>query len=653
MAAVRPSDWRGPGRWWSVVPLCLGWLLGVLSLRAAPEMGGWEPLFQGIDLARGTNTPGGNMPNRHVAYVVRVDLTDPDIRLFSSPPLDNPVPRSAETGGYTVSEFLSRHRLQLAVNAGLFDPGTYYLPAGTPMDIAGFSVSEGRVVSTQDSSDNAATMAFSEANVPTVIPTNWPPVSAAGIYTAVSGSYPILVAGRNLGASYANDRDFIHRTNPRTVYGVTRDGKTLYVVVIDGRQGGYSVGANDYETAAWLEFLGCWDGVNMDGGGSSTLVIEDSTGAPLRLNQSSAVADSGRERTVGSHFGIYAKPARGFVNDIAVEADDISARIQWTTVAEATGGVRYGASPEPETAVEVGAGSVVGTEHSVRLTGLSPGTTYYYRVVAWSGGAENVSSVRIFATSNYVTEASLFGVTQEWRYATRDLSGSAWTSPGYDDSGWDGAGPGLLWVDSRGGARSGVEPATTRLPVDPASGGYPYPTYYFRTRFDFPVDPAGVSLWFTNYLDDGAVFYLNGAEVRRLRMESAPTPIAYTDLATDFGCDGDATCPEVFTVGDGGLGHLVRGENVLAVEVHNYNARSPDTTFGLALGYTAPIVIRPELRIRPEVGVVVLEWDRPGFVVQEAADAGGPWTEVAGTSGGGPARIPLGAASRFYRLSRP
>jgi hypothetical protein len=133
-------------------------------------------------------------------------------------------------------------------------------------------------------------------------------------------------------------------------------------------------------------------------------------------------------------------------------------------------------------------------------------------------------------------------------------------------------------------------------------------------------------------------------------MEEAPAPIGNADLAIGFGCSGDATCPEVLSVSGGGAGRLVTGENVLAVEVHNYNARSPDITFGMALGYTAPIVVRPALRIRSDTGGLALEWDRPGFVVQEAMDAGGPWVDVAGPLETSPARVAVGSGVKFYRL---
>src|SRR5207249_7679770 len=196
-------------------------------------------------------------------------------------------------------------------------------------------------------------------------PTNWPPASLDGIYTAVSGNYPLVVAGRNVV-----NRGTAREVNPRTVFGLSQDRHFLYLVGIDGRQPGYSVGANDYESAAWLLLLGAYDGINVDGGGSTLLVIENSTGAPVRLSRSSAVADSGRERTVGSHLGLFAKRLPGFINDVVASPDDTIANIAWTTIDPATTQVQYGLTTNLSNNSELK--TVLVTNHLVQLTGLTP-----------------------------------------------------------------------------------------------------------------------------------------------------------------------------------------------------------------------------------------------------------------------------------------
>ena len=60
--------------------------------------------------------------------------------------------------------------------------------------------------------------------------------------------------------------------NPRTGVGVTADGKIL-LVVVDGRQPKWSVGASLHEFARIFRRLGAIHAMNLDGGGSSTMVV--------------------------------------------------------------------------------------------------------------------------------------------------------------------------------------------------------------------------------------------------------------------------------------------------------------------------------------------------------------------------------------------
>jgi exopolysaccharide biosynthesis protein len=71
--------------------------------------------------------------------------------------------------------------------------------------------------------------------------------------------------GRRRGFYYA----FALRRNPRTVAGVTRDGRLL-LVAVDGRAPGYSAGLSFTEEAAVMRSR---DAVNLDGGGSTTMTI--------------------------------------------------------------------------------------------------------------------------------------------------------------------------------------------------------------------------------------------------------------------------------------------------------------------------------------------------------------------------------------------
>ena len=73
--------------------------------------------------------------------------------------------------------------------------------------------------------------------------------------------------------------------HPRTSFGLTADRKTLVILAVDGRQPGYSEGATRADLAEILLREGCTDAVNMDGGGSTSLVVFDhESGRPVMLN---------------------------------------------------------------------------------------------------------------------------------------------------------------------------------------------------------------------------------------------------------------------------------------------------------------------------------------------------------------------------------
>jgi hypothetical protein len=92
-----------------------------------------------------------------------------------------------------------------------------------------------------------------------------------GVFDVVGG-IPILVKDGQM-AVQACSSSFCRR-NPRTAIGWTNDGRVL-LVVIDGRQPRWSTGASLVETARVMMDLGAVQALNLDGGGSSTMVVEN------------------------------------------------------------------------------------------------------------------------------------------------------------------------------------------------------------------------------------------------------------------------------------------------------------------------------------------------------------------------------------------
>lgn len=282
---MRRQKWvRGAGLWLAV-------LLGAATVvRGEVRLEPWRPLFAGVELAAGDLQTSPVIMNRGVA--LRIALKTPGLRFFSTPHSG-----PSETLGQTASEFLVEHKLQAAINGSFYEP---VADKSVPINIIGMSISEGKIVSPPSSGCPALCLTReNQARFVVETPATYP---TAGIHTAISGGRMIVVGGKNVGAAFGNSR------HPRTAVGLTQDRETLFWLVIDGRQPGYSLGTTDQETAEWLLKLGAFDGLMLDGGGSTAMVYADPQGKPLLANRPIHQGRTGRERYNGNHLGLYAPP---------------------------------------------------------------------------------------------------------------------------------------------------------------------------------------------------------------------------------------------------------------------------------------------------------------------------------------------------------
>lgn len=90
------------------------------------------------------------------------------------------------------------------------------------------------------------------------------------------GGGPVLIRDNQISISNDQERKFAGKAildrHPRTAMGYTKDGD-LIILAIQGRMKGIAVGATLTETASLLLNLGCMEGLNLDGGGSSCLLV--------------------------------------------------------------------------------------------------------------------------------------------------------------------------------------------------------------------------------------------------------------------------------------------------------------------------------------------------------------------------------------------
>ena len=277
-------------------------LAATLSLVAEPI--NWQsakPIGPGIRYAQLAR----KKPRLMQIFIFRVDLQTPGLK-FTGTPRDpdfgKPMPDYPElpivTRRQTTAEFVRAKRkegkkLLVAVNAAPWKPWTnpfnhrYARPSG-------IMISDGKLV-WNSGSNGAVFIVRNDGKVyigdDEISTDDYPNISLA-----VSGFSIILKNGEKLTSG---------RTDlaPRTVYGLSGDGRYLYLMAIDGRQEKYSMGATTDECADILLEAGAADGINMDGGGSTTLLYCSRSG---KINTVNRHDPKGKYyRPVANNVGIY------------------------------------------------------------------------------------------------------------------------------------------------------------------------------------------------------------------------------------------------------------------------------------------------------------------------------------------------------------
>ena len=211
------------------------------------------------------------------------------------------------------------------------------------------------------------------------------------------------------------------------------------------------------------------------------------------------------------------------------------------------------------------------TTTSYTDTGLSPGSTYAYTLVAVNAhGTSPPASAS--ATTASATPGVLVGsgASWRWRYAST-APGGGWAGPGFDDSSWSsgegpfGFGSTLVNTDIGDGAPS-PRPLTAQ----------------FRTTFEVADVNEIESGEFSFVADDGVVVYLNGVEVGRQNLP-AGTITSNTYATAAPRSTGANANPVVVSIP---ASALVNGTNVVAAQTHLNYRSTPDALFRLTLSST-------------------------------------------------------------------
>ncbi|MEM1329761.1 MAG: phosphodiester glycosidase family protein [Planctomycetota bacterium] len=233
------------------------------------------------------------------AFLATIDLNDPSIEIVVTSGTaggNNAIVPLVRTDTWAQSE-----GVDLAINANYF--GNLGNGSG---QLLGLSVSDGVIVSNPRIFDGrydpalaitGAGTAFAGYLSPSQLATAREGIAGIGRSSTDGLDGSMLVDdGVNLGNSA---RVSPSTREPRTAAGVSQDGRTLYLLVVDGRQPGYSVGVNLFQLAEVLIDAGAWDAINLDGGGSSSFWYQPEGGSLLTNSPS-----DGAFRPVAAHLGV-------------------------------------------------------------------------------------------------------------------------------------------------------------------------------------------------------------------------------------------------------------------------------------------------------------------------------------------------------------
>ena len=266
-----------------------------------------QTLFPGITYERRALSE----PRPLLLHIVEIDLTAPGVSLLVTPPGDDirlrqrepweapPTLDERDLAARATSGFVRDFNVQLAVNGGFSpfwatSPLSYYPRRGDPVNVLGYAVSNGTLYSTDSAKFPVLCVGAGGAATIQQAP------CAADATQAIAGN-ELLV---RRGAVVVNTRRVsASRLHPRTAVAVDAAGERLWLLVVDGRQWRYSEGMALAELAELALSLGATDALNLDGGGSTALVVQRE-GRVRVLNAPFHTRIPLRERVVGNHLGV-------------------------------------------------------------------------------------------------------------------------------------------------------------------------------------------------------------------------------------------------------------------------------------------------------------------------------------------------------------
>ncbi|MBQ9396605.1 MAG: phosphodiester glycosidase family protein [Proteobacteria bacterium] len=267
-----------------------------------------EQVFWGMEYWQ--ESVGSTNPKSQM-FIIKIDLQAKGIRPFVTPELNGKL--------LNTSSFLSNYGVQAGINTAFFDMG------GTNKAM-GYFVSNGTPYVNHYPDDWRPTIGFTQSNQYL-----YGAGSRGSMYNACSGSHVLVENGQAVN----NGSDsFSVTTHPRTAAGIDKSGRYFFMIVVDGRSK-QSTGMSLATLSQHMIRLGIYQGINLDGGGSSTMVIQ---GKGLVNRPTGGTY----QRPVASHLGFFAnsscQPSEEVCNGYDDDCDNL---VNEDGVCEATEDPQY------------------------------------------------------------------------------------------------------------------------------------------------------------------------------------------------------------------------------------------------------------------------------------------------------------------------
>ena len=218
----------------------------------------WRPLSPGIEAADIHNP---QLPL--IVHIVKIDLLNPAVSVITSEAALFKNNRG-RLRGETTRDFALRHNTIVAFNAAPFK--TRSLLFSVYRTIVGIHITDFRRMSMPH--ERYGALLFYADKTACIIDAQTEELLLENVRHAVGGFWTILRNGAVLPQK-------LHRRDSRTAVGIADNGRTLFVVAVEGENKRKSQGLSFEETARLMRELGADDALQLDGGSSSSLVLQE------------------------------------------------------------------------------------------------------------------------------------------------------------------------------------------------------------------------------------------------------------------------------------------------------------------------------------------------------------------------------------------